>query len=151
MTDNEIIEVLEVCSNIVTSGCRECRLYSMHNANCVVQAMRNALDIIKRYKSEIEKKDTEIDILIRKNEALKDEVSELRADKEALINGQITLQEKLPGVIKNEAYKEFLDKLIAKAEIVAGGDYGFTYEIREDDIENLLTEMIRKARQEDDN
>ena len=55
MTDNEIIEVLEICSNIVTSGCRECRLHSMYNANCVVQAMRNALDLINRQKAEIEK------------------------------------------------------------------------------------------------
>lgn len=140
MTDNEIIEVLEICSNIVTSSCRKCPLHSMYNANCVVQAMRNALDLIKRYKSEIEKKDTEIDILIRKNEALKDEVSELRADKEALINGQITLQANLPKVI--------VEKLKAKAEIVAGGDYGFTYEIREDDIDSLLTELIERKEDE---
>lgn len=48
---------------------------------------------------EVERQKTEIDILIRKKETLRDEVAEqqaeienLKADKESLINGQLTLQ-----------------------------------------------------------
>ena len=43
--------------------------------------------------------------------------------------------------IKSEARKEVAERLKKKAEIVSGGDYGFTYEIREDEIDNLLAEM----------
>lgn len=42
------------------------------------------LRIIKSQKAEIEKKDTEIDILIRKKHALRDEISELTAEIERL-------------------------------------------------------------------
>lgn len=142
MEDKKLLKIAEnCCSDMV--NCERCPLDAdaLTADECMAKVIRFLLEIVSRQKAEIKKKDTEIAILIRKNEALKDEVSELRADKEALINGQITLQEKLPGVIKNEAYKEFADKLIAKAEIVAGGDYGFTYEIGEDEIDNLLAEM----------
>lgn len=43
--------------------------------------------------------------------------------------------------IRAKARKEFAERLIKKAEIVGGGDYGFTYEIKEDDITDLLKEM----------
>lgn len=141
MTDNEIIEVLEICSNIVTSGCRECRLYSMHNANCVVQAMRNALDIIKRYKSELEKKDIEIDILIRKNEALKDEVAALRAEVGRLLHiiacnrATIDYVKERMKIWSSEARKEFAERLKKRA---ASRTYCTIFE---SDVDDLLAEM----------
>ena len=144
MNDNEIIKAVEYCSS--NDDCDlNCPIEkeTTEDEGCIRTIGRLALDIIKRYKSELEKKDTEIDILIRKNETLKDEVSELRADKEALINGQITLQNKLPGVLKNEAYKEFADRFSALFEQYETYDTLHTYEIL-DRIEITLTELIER-------
>jgi hypothetical protein len=74
VTDNEIIQALE---KILELMCREGDLQR-------ASTISNALDLIKRQKAEIKNKDTEIDILIRKKETLKDEVSEMRAEIERL-------------------------------------------------------------------
>lgn len=73
MEDREIIEALERCGNIVDSTCKECVYHETYNASCVVRLMRDALNLINR-------KDTEIDILIRKKHALRDEVEEKEAE-----------------------------------------------------------------------
>ena len=65
MKENEIIKALECCS-IRNTNCKECPYYL--EKDCVE---KDALDLIQ-------KKNTEIDILIRKNETLKDEVSRLQ-------------------------------------------------------------------------
>ena len=81
MNDNEIIKALEYClAQGITSECEGCK----DKIGCRDTLLSNALDLINRQKAEIEKKDTEIDILIRKNETLKDEVAELRAEVERL-------------------------------------------------------------------
>ena len=67
MTGNEIIQALE---KILELMCREGDLQR-------ASTISNALDLINRKKSEI-------DILIRKKETLKDEISELRAEVERL-------------------------------------------------------------------
>lgn len=41
----------------------------------------------------------------------------------------------------SEARKEFWDRLKKEAEFISGGDYGFSFEIREDVADNLLKEM----------
>jgi predicted Zn-ribbon and HTH transcriptional regulator len=46
----------------------------------VQNTKRNILDLINRQKAEIKKKDIEIDILIRKNETLKDEIAEVKSE-----------------------------------------------------------------------
>lgn len=136
MTANEMIKALEWCEqfehNIVFKGNGDERCVQ---ALQVMVVIKHALKEYNSQKAEIKQKDTEIAILIRKNETLKDEVAELRADKEALINGQITLQEKLPGVIKNEAYKEFADRL--KNCFCISKEYLDVMMI----IDNLLAEM----------
>ena len=65
MKENEIIKALGYCS-IRSPNCKECPYYL--EKDCVE---KDALDLIKR-------KNTEIDILIRKNETLKDEVERLK-------------------------------------------------------------------------
>ncbi len=78
MTDNEIIKALECCEKPVGKGCKECPLY---NTDCTaINLGAIALDLINRQKAEIEKKDTEIEILIRKKHALRDEVEEKEAE-----------------------------------------------------------------------
>ena len=78
MTDNEIIKALKCCC--IEHACSKCHYSKTCSANCINKIMRDTLDLINLQKAEIEKKDTEIDILIRKKETLRDEISELRAE-----------------------------------------------------------------------
>jgi cell division protein FtsB len=82
MTDAEIIKALECCGvNRDCVGCpKEKEPYGCYFVLC-----GGAIDLINRQK-------TEIDILIRKKEVLRDEIAEQQAKVEALINGQETLQ-----------------------------------------------------------
>lgn len=74
MTANEVIKSLEKCST--ANDCKGCPSYC-HSASCIRELMKSALDLIHRQR-------IEIDIIIRKKEALKDEVSELQAEIEGL-------------------------------------------------------------------
>lgn len=88
---------------------------------CTSKLTRDALSLINHQKAEIEKKDIEIDILIRKKEALNDEISDLKAEVESLRNTVktdfLTARERLKlsqseiGEIRAEAIKEFASKL----------------------------------------
>ena len=82
MTDEEIIKALECCYT-VGIPCRECPFNGTEHCNDELMG-QYSLDIIKRYRAEIEQKDTEIDILVRKTETLKDEILELRTEIERL-------------------------------------------------------------------
>lgn len=82
MTDEQIIQAVDLCAN-AQEDCRKCPLHSVYSANCIKKLMNNTLDLIKRQKAEIER---------------------LEADREALINGQITLQK-----MYAEAIKKFAD------------------------------------------
>jgi hypothetical protein len=42
---------------------------------------------------------------------------------------------------KFEAYKEFWDRLKKEADFISGGDYGFSFEIREDVAEGIIKEL----------
>lgn len=85
MTDEKTIKALECCIQVNPEICEECPLY---DKTCTEGGdyflLKLALDLIKRQKEEISKKDIEIDILIRKKETLSDEVSNLRAEVERL-------------------------------------------------------------------
>ena len=75
LTDEQVIKALECCSNTVSGGmCPICPI-DEEDKTCVTVLTENALDLLKR-------KDAEIDILIRKNNTLKDEFAELKAQLE---------------------------------------------------------------------
>lgn len=124
MTDNEIIKALRCCKTPVGSGaCNSCPLKDIRDnlrkedaKSCTTIMIENALDLINRLKAEIEKKNVEIDILIRKKETLKDEISELRAEVESLqkANESFSCMGKLYSEIKSEARKEFAERLKKK-------------------------------------
>ena len=81
MNPNEIIKALENCLNGYY-GCNTGSCYFFANAiseHCWICAIRQALDLIKQ-------KDTEIAILIRKKEALRDEIEELQSVIEEIYN-----------------------------------------------------------------
>ena len=80
MTDNEIIKALECCishkGNVACkSGC------PFHEQELCIEdgdaLLKHSLDLINRQKSQIKTLNTEVDILIKKNDALKDEIAEL--------------------------------------------------------------------------
>ena len=70
-----------------------------------------------------------------------DLINRQKANVEGLTNAVKYLNEQLSSA-KAEAVKEVIQKLKEKAEIVSGGDYGFVYEITEDNIDNLVKEMV---------
>ena len=96
----------------ICDECEDCP----HNEEtaCVENLHQEAIDVINRQKAEIE----------RFQKLLDDKCNRCIAKERA------------------EAVKEVIQKLKEKAEIVSGGDYGFVYEITEDNIDNLVKEMV---------
>lgn len=114
MEDKKLLKIAEnCCSDMV--NCERCPLDAdaLTADECMAKVIRLLLEIVSRQKAEIKKKDTEIAILIRKNEALKDEVSELRAEVERLkkANESFSCLGMLYSEIKSEARKEFAEWL----------------------------------------
>lgn len=83
LTDNEIIKAIDRCASIGES-CEDCPFYEY--TDCDERLKECYHDLIKR-------KDTEIDVLIRKKGTLRDEISELRAENERL-KGDLAFREK---------------------------------------------------------
>ena len=75
MTDNDVIKALECFSDKCEDDCMNCPIEGVRGESDI---FKDALDLINRQKAEIKQKDTEIDILIRKKETLKDELAELQ-------------------------------------------------------------------------
>lgn len=129
MTDEQIIYALERCSQ--HKECCYCNAVEECGNKRVLT--ESVLDLINRQKAEIEEKDIEIDILIRKKDAAYDEISELRAEVERLKeenkNQKLVIEEiedildplpfetdfkKAIKTAKSEAIKEFAKKLKEK-------------------------------------
>lgn len=111
MTDNDVVKALECCSVNPMGYCKECPLLNDFSP-CGITLTRNALDLINRQKAELERKDIEIDILIKKKEALRDEVAELKAEVERLENAYKQCAWERDAFSDNaEAIKEFAEKL----------------------------------------
>lgn len=101
MTDEQIIKALGLCSS-EHLGCEDGCPY-------VEVACLGGDALLKDAFALVKKKDTEIDILIRKNETLKDENFELKAEVERLEHQLETLCLTLK-LAKSEAIKEFWEK-----------------------------------------
>ena len=133
MTDNEIIEwwrgIVELCN--------ECHPDSFKNV-LSKDIANDTLDLINRQKAEIERLNVELVGMRGACESYKmhydnaqAEIKNLKADKEALINGQETLQKNLPKVIR-ESLKEqsWYDSNYAE------------WLVSIDDIDNIVEEMV---------
>lgn len=107
MTDSEIIKGLQHCKNAETAGCAGCCYYN-NTVTCVTTLMNDSLDLINRQKAEIE----------------------------ALIAGQETLQNHIASV-KSEAIKEFAETLKFMAKKDGAYDYVSWHQI--DSVEKELT------------
>ena len=124
MTDEQIVKALERCGNI--GLCRDCPYYhfnSKRGLGCHNNLMLDALDLIKRQQAEIE---------------------ELKADKEALINGQLTIQ-KMYIEARNKAVREFTERLKCESYQAANGGYiSSDRVVSVADIDNLVREMTEE-------
>ena len=78
MIDSEIVKAMECCCGTTCEGCPFQDKFGK-DAPCA-NLERLALDLITRQKADLKQKDTEIDILIRKKETLKDEVENLKEE-----------------------------------------------------------------------
>lgn len=106
MTDEQIIQAVDLCAN-AQEDCRKCPLHSVYSANCIKRLMNITLDLIKRQQARIEQ---EVDLnreMFEKMARDEAEIKRLEADREALINGQITLQK-----MYAEAIKKFAEEII---------------------------------------
>lgn len=83
MNENDVIKAMECCSTCSGTECHNCP-YKSNNLEryCAFQLAHDALDLIKKKNAEIEN---------------------LKADKEALINGQMTLQKMVINSVKDFA------------------------------------------------
>ena len=119
MTDNEIIKALECCTDESYENCNECP-YSTDTLSCErLKLLEDSLDLINRQKAEIER--------------LKKEVSVAR-------DAYISIQDRYEHT-KNEAYKEFAERLNEKAQIADCFD-SYNMVVGTHFIDNLLKEMV---------
>ena len=181
MTDNEIIKALECCCD---DGCPDnCPLKDAgYVGDCIAIKSKSALDLINRQKADLEKnkniirladktistqeaeldkKDTEIDILIRKKECLRDEISGLKAEIErlkepksasaihTLAESAIEAENRLPKFIqdiKAEAVKEFAERLKGRHSCFLDINSQVIDYVEIEDIDNLLNEMVGEGK-----
>ena len=95
LTDHEIIKGLKWCGKMHT--CKGCPYYN-GTAGCINNIIRDSHDLINRQK-------TEIDILIRKKETLKDEIAELQHR-----NSELEIELKVMRGVAN-SYKAEVERL----------------------------------------
>ena len=115
MNDNEIIKALECCSGGDSACENDCPIKEGCESPILTMEwlIKQALDLINRQKADLKQKDTEIDILIRKKETLRDEIAEQKAEIERLKAEQEMADgyaDALEQKAKTEAYKEFAER-----------------------------------------
>ena len=115
MTDNEIIKILELCFTDNFGDCEGCPLKDKRDGifSCMRTKQELALALINRQKAEVEKKDIEIAILIRKKEALNDEISDLKAEVEG---AKLRYEEVKADRDKEHQYAMHYARMCAKAK-----------------------------------
>ena len=131
LTDEQIIEAFERCCNGELGRCKNCPVKIAGKKACIDELHKLVFDVLHRQKAEIEN---------------------LKADKDALINGQLTLQKMYAEAIKEfaEGLKpmmfSYYDCLKESAEgRPYKGDTLMDYEVVdmiEDCIDNLVKEMV---------
>ncbi len=123
MTDEQIVKALKVIST--TANCNECAFRSGKVCNCSQVTAIQSLALIKRQQAEIE---------------------DLKADKEALINGQLTIQ-KMYIDARAEAVRECIKKIKSQSGVTVAitNDQELyetkVYAIRATKLDEILKEM----------
>ena len=136
MTD-KVINALK-CISGEEVYCEECSYSALYRYNfCIKRCAKDAIELINRfkrqcnkYRNKVQTQAGELRRLYKQNAEYKAEIENLRADKEALINGQETLQKNLPKVMA--------ERLIEKANSGFWDEHSY---VSVEDIVVVLEEM----------
>ncbi len=124
MTDEPIIEAVDVCR---TGTCKGCPYHELYTASCINKLMKDVCGLIARQKAEIERLEKE------------------SADKERAYTEEYCLRKELKTKIKtakSEAIKEFAEALKESADNGGCGE-DFVYV---SDIDILVKEMTEEQK-----
>lgn len=122
VTDEQIIKAFELCEGEdgIAPKCSECPISHTEDSQCFTFVRKRVLEIVKRQK----------------------------AENEALVAGQETLQKNLAKAIKSEAKKEFAEELIYKI-VNTPTKFESTYYMyrdgiafRQNEIIDIIKEMV---------
>ena len=116
MIDNEIIKALECCGNESWSSCHPCPYReNRFERHCAFELSQDALDLINRQKSEIEKLEELLRLEAEGANTLNDVIAEQQAELEDL--REIVFMDRTEEIkkknkeLKTEAVKEFAERL----------------------------------------
>ena len=134
MTDNEIVKALECCADL-SSDCDNCAYRTNDYTNdCIVIMSKDALDLIKRQKAEINKLTYQVNRLKKYDE-----------------ERDIRLHARLTANARAEAIKEFAERLHCHCESIINepwnekvypNSWACAYQEFEDVVDNLVKEMV---------
>ena len=122
MTENEIMEMLEICSS-EKRGCKECPVDHLGYCECMTPMSINCLDLINRQKAEIERLTLEY------------------AGFKAGVKHFADIG-KMYSEVRAEAIKEFAERLKERKYQSSDWSHGeHPYVVEESDIDEILEEM----------
>ena len=147
MTDEQVIKALECCFS--NKSCKECPLDTNDtDISCLRTIRKEATRLCLRQKAEIIEAQRKIASCNAKFEALQEVKEQLEKD---VFNSEMNLehityeyellkQEKT--VVKDEAIKEFAERLKEKSRRYPYYEYGLISAVPIEDIDNLVKEMV---------
>lgn len=145
LTDEQIIKALEICLDFVSGGESRCIDCPLHDYDvCSSEKLKFALDLINRKDAEIERLNNELvsaDEVIGFREA---EIERLQEVTTNTVNSSIRFgldKEQEIRKAKSEAYKEFAERLKAKATSTFYEEHKY---VDTEDIDEVLEELIRR-------
>ena len=144
MTDEQIIQAVDLCAN-AQEDCRKCPLHSVYSANCIKRLMNITLDLIKRQQARIEQ---EVDLNREMFEKMARDEAEIERkgkilNSYALQYGTVTDQSKKIKEIKDEAYKEFAERLNKNFETYMDDEEKNALYMR-----NLINNLVKELTEE---
>ena len=156
-TDEEIEKALECCQSHTITDCRDCPNRASGD-NCVNELMRNALDLIKHQKAEVDKLqevnadlNESLRLAAEANKDLKAEIERLKADVR-ICESEIRCERIHRGMAKAEAIKEFAVRFKETTNGIVGLRDGVEiyetkmYQIRATSFDNLVAEMTEETK-----
>ena len=138
MTDNEIIKALECCTDESYENCNECP-YSTDTLSCErLKLLEDSLDLINSLKAEVERlKECPKCVYEYDGEVIEYCIQGPCLNfKPVYVSADLAIKQ-----IKNEAYKEFAERLNEEAQIADCFD-SYNMVVGTHFIDNLLKEMV---------
>lgn len=150
MTDIEVKKALEDTLHRIKGA--EYLIVPKEGVENLCNGLQNALDLINRLEDQYRWLDQESDILradvenlnrindelVAENESLKAEVERLNNN----ISAMATTLSTSARATRHEAYKECIEKVTDKAELIRVNAFEGKWAISQDDLDNLLNELV---------